>query len=120
MDEATRCDRVALIQQGRVLAIDAPQAIGRRFPRALFAVRAGRRAALIEALHAYPHTASAFPFGDAVHFSDARASVSPAQVSADVLAFLQRGGFDDARVEPIEPGVEDAFMELMGEPEAGA
>ncbi|HET8770600.1 MAG TPA: ABC transporter ATP-binding protein [Gemmatimonadaceae bacterium] len=115
MDEATRCDRVALIQQGRVLAIDAPQAIGRLFPRPLYSVRAGRRAALIGALHEYEHTASAFPFGETVHFSDARASLPAATIEHDLRAFLATRGIDDARMASIPAGVEDAFMELMGE-----
>ncbi|HVH39809.1 MAG TPA: ABC transporter ATP-binding protein [Gemmatimonadaceae bacterium] len=111
MDEATRCDRVALLQAGRILAIDEPSAIGKRFPRALFAVRARRRAELIAALHAYPHTASAFPFGESVHFSDVRGGET---VAAELVAYLHGLGFDDANVARIEPGVEDAFMELMG------
>ena len=43
MDEAARCDRVALIQLGRILAIDEPARIGARFPRPLFAVRGRER-----------------------------------------------------------------------------
>src|SRR5690349_4485590 len=55
MDEASRCDRIALVQQGCVLAIDRPAAIGERFPNALFAVRAQNRFALIQTLSTYPH-----------------------------------------------------------------
>src|SRR5579862_6474208 len=43
MDEATRCDRVALIQRGRLLAVDTPDAITRAFDRPLIAVRADHR-----------------------------------------------------------------------------
>lgn len=119
MDEAARCDRVALMQAGRVLAVDAPRAIGRRFPRPLFAVKAARRVALLEALRRYEHTASAFPFGDAVHFSDRRVA-APAAVAGELRAFLSDGGLGDATIAEIEPGIEDAFMELMGGAGAGA
>lgn len=115
MDEAARCDRVALVQQGRILAIDAPAAIGGRFPRALFAVRAGRRAALLESLRRYPHMASALPFGEDVHFSDARVGVPVGMLESELTAYLTAAGFADARVAHIAPGIEDAFIELMGQ-----
>ena len=59
-------------RRGRVLAIDEPAQIGARFPRTLFAIRGRERYRIIQALHAYPHTASAMPFGDELHYSDAR------------------------------------------------
>lgn len=114
MDEASRCDRVALMQSGALLAIDEPRNIGARFPRPLFAVSASARVPLLAALRSYPHIASAFPFGDTVHASDARVSVGAAQQSSELLTYLQQRGLSDARVSLIEPGIEDAFMELMG------
>ncbi len=120
MDEAARCDRVALLQAGRLLAVDAPAAIGRRFPRSLFAVRASGRGALIAALRSYEHTASSFQFGASIHFSDSRDNAPPSLIAADVVAHLERAGLSDVSATPIEPGMEDAFMELMGDPAAPA
>ncbi|HET6579789.1 MAG TPA: ABC transporter ATP-binding protein [Gemmatimonadales bacterium] len=120
MDEAARCDRVALMQRGRVLAIDAPAAIGARFPRPLFAVRAHDRYPLIQALHVYPYTASAFPFGEELHYSDARPDLAPAAIAGELHAYLQSKGFADAEVVPMRPGIEDAFMALMGAPQEAA
>ena len=117
MDEASRCDRVALMQQGHVLAVDAPAAIGARFPRPLFAVRSRHRYALIQALHAYPHTASAFPFGEELHYSDIRPELSPAAIADEVRAYLRATGLADAEVAPMRPGIEDTFMALMGAPQ---
>ncbi len=114
MDEASRCDRVALLQGGRVLAIDAPAAIGSRFPRALFAVRARERAALLAALRAFPHTASAFPFGTTIHYSDARGGMAPAVIAAELRGHLAAFALTDVDVAPVAPGIEDAFIELMG------
>ena len=116
MDEASRCDRIALVQQGRVLAIDEPAAIGERFPNALFAVRAQNRFALIQTLRAYPHAVSSFPFGEVLHYSDARVDMAPAAIAEELRAHLHAQGFGDARVEPIRPGIEDTFMALMGAP----
>ena len=70
MDEAGRCDRVALMQEGRVLAIDAPARIGERFPGPLFSVRGSNRYQMLQALRDYPHAASVSPFGGELHYSD--------------------------------------------------
>lgn len=120
MDEADRCDRVALMQQGRVLAIDVPAAIGDRFQNQLFAVRGGGRGhdryAMIQALRGYPHAVSTFPFGEELHYSDERSDMAPAAIAAEVRAYLRSHGFADAEVAPIRPGIEDTFMALMGSP----
>jgi ABC-type multidrug transport system ATPase subunit len=120
MDEAARCDRVALVQRGRILAIDAPAAIGDRFPHALFSVRGRDRYALLQALRSFPHAASVFPFGDELHYADARPGLAPAAVADEVQRFLRGTRFPDAAVAPIRPGIEDTFMELMGAPPEAA
>lgn len=112
MDEASRCDRVALMQGGRVLAIDEPSALGRRFPRPLFAVRSAARVRLLTALRAYAHVGSAYPFGETVHVTDARA-VDATEAAVGLRAHLAASGLPDATVTPIEPGIEDLFIELM-------
>lgn len=116
MDEAARCDRIALIQGGRLLAIDAPVDVGRRFPRPLFAVRGTPRASMLQALRAYPHIASAYPFGESVHVSDVRSDAPPAQLASELAAYLGTAALIDVHVTQVDPGIEDAFMELMGEP----
>ena len=54
MDEAMRCDRVALIQNGKILSIDTPQKIREGFSRKLFSVKAAEKYKLINALRKYP------------------------------------------------------------------
>jgi ABC-type multidrug transport system ATPase subunit len=120
MDEASRCDRVALIQQGRILAVDDPGAIGRRFPDLLFSVRGSDRYAMLRALRDLPHAASVFPFGDELHYSDSRPGADADAVASEVQSILRGRGFADAEVARIEPGIEDTFMALMGAPEAAA
>jgi len=117
MDEATRCDRVALIQQGHILAVDPPAAIAARYAHPLLVVHANERHKLIQALRDYQHAISAYPFGDEVHYSDARAGVATADIVLELRAYLAGKGFSGVRVTPISASVEDAFMELMGQPE---
>ena len=113
MDEAARCDRVALIQQGRLLDVDAPAAIGARFPHPLLAVHGGDRYALLRTLRALPQAHSVHPFGAELHYADRRADADPLAVAAELRDRLRRDGVLDARVTPIAAGIEDAFMELM-------
>ena len=115
MDEALRCDRVALMHGGRILDINAPAVIGSRFTRPLFAVFGGDRYGLLKALRAFPHAESVYLFGDALHYADRRES-SPAapDIARELKDYLASNGHPDVRVEPIAAGIEDSFMSLMG------
>jgi ABC-2 type transport system ATP-binding protein len=116
MDEAVRCDRVALIQAGRILDIDAPDAIGARYPLPLLAVRAAERYRLLRTLRRHPHARSVYPFGEETHYTDDRADADPAAVAGEVAAWLRGEGFADVEARPIRAGIEDSFMALMGAP----
>jgi drug efflux transport system ATP-binding protein len=120
MDEANRCDRVALIQRGHILAIDTPQSVIESFDRPLFAVRASDRYQALLTLRRYEHTNSVFPFGDVLHFTDRRAWLPAEQSAAEALAFLQAQGVRDSAVERTEPTIEDSFMARMVAPEGEA
>jgi ABC-2 type transport system ATP-binding protein len=120
MDEASRCDRIALMQGGVVLAIDAPAQIGARYPRHLFAVSGQPRHRVLGALRALPHTASAFAFGDTVHCSDARTDVDSMVAMSEIEHGLLAAGVTAVRIQPIAPGIEDVFIELMGSPAVAA
>jgi ABC-2 type transport system ATP-binding protein len=117
MDEADRCDRVALIQGGRLLASDTPQAIARSFDRPLLAVTAARRYPALLALRESPHVHAVYPFGDTLHYVDARRGEPSAAIASELTVFLASHGFADARVEPTPPTVEDSFIARMGAPE---
>ena len=110
MDEATRCDRVALMHRGRLLVIDTPDGVTRTFERPLLGVRAKERYKALLALRKYEHAHSAYPFGEVIHYTDKRVDMPVEQISADVKAFLDGNGFADASVEPLTPTVEDSFI----------
>ena len=109
MDEAMKCDRVALIQKGQILSIDQPEKIREGFSRKLFSIRARGKYKLITALRQFPGTITAYPFGDSIHvtFTEDRYDDS-------IFEFLKRAGIDDVIIKETMPGVEDRFLELMG------
>jgi ABC-type multidrug transport system ATPase subunit len=108
MDEAMRCDRVALIQNGQILSINQPQKIREGFSRKLFSARAPEKYRLINALREYPGTLSAYPFGDSVHITFRN------DIFDDSLyEHLKRAGIENATISESEAGIEDRFLELM-------
>jgi ABC-type multidrug transport system ATPase subunit len=114
MDEADRCDRVALIQRGRLLAVDEPAAIVAAYPLPLLAVTGPGRRRMLPALRRLPQAHAAYPFGDSLHYTDARRGADPEAVAREVAEEMARAGFPGARVRPIPAGIEDSFMHLMG------
>ena len=110
MDEATRCDRVALIHGGRLLAVDTPAHITNAFAWPLLGVRAADRYKALLALRTYEHAHSVYPFGDVIHYTDERRALSAAQVVGDVTTFLAAKGFE-ASAAPLDATVEDVFID---------
>ena len=117
MDEADRCDRVALVQRGRLLAIDTPSAVATRFDRPLLGVRTPDRYRTLQALREHPHVHSVYPFGESMHYTDDRA-LSPEALVGDVAAYLDAHDLPGADVHVERPTIEDAFIALMGAPDA--
>jgi ABC-2 type transport system ATP-binding protein len=108
MDEAMRCDKVALIQNGRILSIDHPQKIREGFSRKLFKIKATDKYKLLKALRKYPKTLTAWPFGDSVHLT-----LDESDPEESITAFLISEGIDNPSVETAVADIEDRFLELM-------
>ena len=117
MDEAERCDRITLLQTGRLLrAPDTPRAVAQSFGRPLVRVRAdGDRAALLAVLRATPDVAQADVFGEFIHVSGDATESAEALAGAALEALHD---FQNVRAEPTDASVEDVFMALMGADEA--
>lgn len=110
MDEAMRCDRVALIQTGQIMSIDKPRNIRDGFSGKLFSVKANDKYRLLIALREYTGTLSVYPFGDSIHVT-----LSGEKPEKSLLEFLAKNGITDAAISETEAGIEDRFLELMGE-----
>ena len=116
MDEAMRCDRVALFQGGRILEIDPPAEIGARYPFPLLGVRGSDRYRLLLALRKAPHAHSVYPFGAELHYADSRPDLGTELIASEVRDYAMREGFADIEITEVTAGIEDSFIELMSAP----
>lgn len=108
MDEAARCDRIALMRSGRCLSVDTPAGIRSSFGRQLWSVRSVAMYKLLVDLRTFPETYSCYAFGDAHHLT-----LKENGKDMDALKqFLKEKGYTDVKIEPIAPSVEDCFMAL--------
>jgi len=115
MDEASRCDRIALMRAGQTLSVDTPLDIRKSYERLLFAVSANSMYRLLNDLRAFPATYSCFAFGDAHHLAlkkEVSDKESIDQIKNELTGFLNQKGYTDIHIQSIEPTVEDCFMAL--------
>lgn len=112
MDEATLCDRIALIRNGEFLDTDSPANIISKFTIPLFAVSGTRMPALLNDLRKLPQVYSCFAFGDKHHLVLKDADVDVTESIAALKATLREMGHEDVEVEKIAPNIEDCYMYL--------
>jgi len=112
MNEASMCDRVALVQGGRLLSISTPREVIDRYPLGLFSVKAGDIYRLLGELRECRGVHSVYAFGQCAHVSFKNGDIDREELSA----WLTSRNHESVEVTDIEPGIEDCFMELMGAP----
>ncbi len=100
MDEASLCDRIAFIQNGKILSIDPPKKIIADFPYKVFAVEADNNYEILKQLRENDNVRSVFSFGDSLHvvFKD------------DLKKENKQIGIE---LKEIAPTIEDCFMALI-------
>jgi len=106
MDEAERCDQVALLDRGRVVALDTPEKLQAGLPVTVMALRTSdpRRAAAV--LATAPCVQRAALFGDVVHAS----LLDPGRDCPEAESVLAAAGIRVLDRQPIVPGLEDVFI----------
>lgn len=109
MDEAAMCDRVALIQNGKIMRTDTPENIVAGFGESLWSIGGAPMHQLLQVLRSYPETKTVFPFGEVCHWTSK-------QLNADTQAlqsYLLQQGLNKTIIASVLPGIEDVFMKLM-------
>lgn len=109
MDEAERCERIALINAGRILKVDTPQRLVEGIGERLYNASAGEMYPLLMALRSMPEVRNCYTFGATLHVM-AGDGFDAARITAD----LQRRGLTDVRISPARGNIEDLFIKLAG------
>lgn len=109
MDEAERCERIALINAGRILKVDTPQRLVEGIGERLYNASAGEMYPLLMALRSMPEVRNCYTFGATLHVV-AGDGFDAARITAD----LQRQGLTDVRISPARGNIEDLFIKLAG------
>lgn len=105
MDEASRCDRIALIKNGKFIQVDTPDNIIAAFNKNLIAVTASSMKTLLNDIRKCNHIISAFAFGSEIH-----ALIDDYNNIGNVLSYLNTMKYRDAEIKIISPNIEDCFI----------
>jgi len=107
MDEASLCDRVALLQSGSILSINTPGGIISEFKKPIIAARALNMLHLLNALKNFDRTKDVYPFGEYHH------AVMEDDFSEEALKNFLLKTNEGLVIKKTEPDIEDCFMALM-------
>ena len=111
MDEASQCDRIALMQHGKILSIDSPQGIIGAYPGPLYAIKATDKPRITQALATHAPSFSSYIFGEYIHVDPQ--GVSSRELTEELTTLLAKEGFREIEVMPITPTIEDCFIKML-------
>ena len=109
MDEANLCNRVALMQKGKILDIDTPAGLVDNYKRKLYAIKSNEMHRLIQDLRSYEKTDSAYAFGQYLHVTGKQDDVE----ATEFEGFLLKNNHTELEVFDIQPTIEDVFMDKL-------
>ncbi len=115
MDEAERFDRVALLHQGSVLAIDTPERLQQGLPGTVLAIETDAPRAARDALKDSPRAQRVIIFGDAVHVT-----VDSAEAAGDIKRALRSADVSIRSMAPVEASFEDVFIARLADHDGAA
>ena len=107
MDEAERCEYIALINKGRILDVDTPGRLVEGMDKNLYNASSKDMYPLLEALRALPDVKDCYTFGATLHVVTDDC-FSP----EDAAGRLRQQGLEDVRIEPAKGNIEDLFIKL--------
>lgn len=107
MDEAARCERIALMQEGSIIVEDRPQSILADFTTALFEVQGPDRLGTLQRLRSLPEIRRAYLFGHSIHIATSSPGCDAGWISSKLAEF----GITGLEIQPVTPDFEDCFIE---------
>jgi len=114
MDEASMCDRIAFIQNGKILSINTPEKIIADFPYKIYAVEAENNYEILKQLRQNPTVRSVFSFGDSLHvIFNGQLIIDNGQFYVQAEKNNYQLSIVNCQFREIEPTIEDCFMALL-------
>lgn len=110
MDEATLCDRIALIQNGKILSINTPEQIVEQYNENLYAIRSSKMIQLLDDLRKNEDVKSCNAFGEYLHISFKNDSIAS---EGKLIQQLKQLDHSEISIKKIQPSIEDCFIKLM-------
>lgn len=110
MDEAERCEYVALMNRGKILDVNTPKKLMEGLGRNLYNASAKEMYPLLEALRSMPDVEDCYTFGATLHVVATEAFRPEVAVNR-----LRQEGLTDVRVYPAKGNIEDLFIKLTKE-----
>lgn len=107
MDEANRCDRVAMIDKGHILAIDSPDGLVRGLGENLYNAVAPDMFRLLSELRSLPEVTDCYTFGATLHVVG-----NERFVPSEAYRQLEERGIKDVKIYPAKGNIEDLFIKL--------
>ncbi|MDR2383641.1 MAG: ABC transporter ATP-binding protein [Prevotellaceae bacterium] len=107
MDEATMCDRIALIKEGVFMKLDSPAGIVASYSEILWAAKSDNMPKLLKNLREHKSIQSSFAFGDVHHVT-----VDKGFTVDELTEYLVEKGNTGINIYPIKPNIEDCYMQL--------
>lgn len=112
MDEATLCERIALIQNGNIMSVNTPEEIVNAFPLPIFEVKSANLYQLLLDLRTFKQTHSVHPFGEFLHFTPGKIFNN---TEIALKEFLKEKGHSEIVIRQTRANIEDCFMEQMNQ-----
>jgi ABC-2 type transport system ATP-binding protein len=111
MEEAERCHRLALMNRGRMIALDTPGRIRGGLGHPLLEVRTSEAPRAVDVLDGAPGVLSVGLYGRAVHAMVENAD----EARRSIRRALEEGGIEIEAIEEVTPSLEDAFIARVEE-----
>jgi len=112
LDEAERCARVALVNGGRLLALDRPAALRATLPGQLVEVIVGDHRRASDVLRRMPGVSNVQMFGERAHV---RVDQTDRDPSEPLTSALRAAGLEVKSIRPIPTSLEDVFIARLAE-----
>ena len=112
MDEVEHCDRIALMQNGKILSMETPENIIRSYSEKLFELKGDNKHKLLRDTMTYHEAVGSYASGESIHVSFKKNGKSDLEIINGLKGFLENKGYKQIEISPAVPNIEDCFLSL--------